>query len=71
MWLRIPMAFALPAVLSAFTITSSAQAMPDDDAWRAVQDAFAASMYEPTFPGISANHEEGAVRSAPSEPLQP
>ena len=71
MWLRIPMAFALPAVLFAFAMTSSAQAMPDDDAWLAMEDAFAVSMLVPTFPGISGNHEEGAVRSAPSEPLQP
>lgn len=71
MWLRIPMAFALPAVLFAFAMTSSAKAIPDDDEWRAVQDAFAVSMYEPAFPGISGNHEEAAVRSAPSEPLQP
>lgn len=49
MLLRTMMAFALPFALFAFPSASSAQDTSDDEAWLAVQDAFAVSMYEPAF----------------------
>lgn len=49
MLLRMFMAFALSFALSAFPSTSSAQDTSDDEAWLAVQDAFAVSMSEPAF----------------------
>ncbi len=48
MWLRMLMAFALPAALFAFPFASSAQETPDEE-WQAVQDAFTVSMSEPAF----------------------